>query len=195
MAQSSTQDKSPIALVRDMSLAQTLIAEGKAFHVSNPTAQTAVVGQTSHALTLATIYLGNRGAKAMVPLWARFSQVGTVAGARIFTSIKYARVDQFTSGTANTVEPLNGRTGLQSQVTAAHTATIPTFTAGNAMNLGGLGIFQSVSAVVTSDVHELLPFPGCIVVNPGGALYIYTNAGTTGPGWEYDVAWAEIEVA
>ena len=194
MAQSSTQDKNPLPLVRNYSDAQSLIWEGKAFHVANPTAQTVVVGQTSHALTLATIYLGNRGSKKMVPLWARFAQGGTVAGGLIFWTVKMADTDQFTSGTALTVLPLNRHYRAGSQVTATHTATIPAFTAGNATTLAGGAVFQTVSAANAGDPTEMFPFPGCSVVNPGGALYIYTNAATTGPGWEFDVAWAEVDV-
>ena len=194
MAQSTTQDKNPLPLVRDYSLAQSMIWEGKAFHVSNVTAQTIIVGQTSHALTLATVYLGNRGSKKMVPLWAKFAQGGTVAGGLIFWTIKTADTDQYTSGTALTVNALNRHFRAGSQVIAAHTATIPTFTAGNALTLGGGAVFPTVTVANAGDPTEMLQIPGNCVVNPGGALYIYTNAVTTGPGWEFDVAWAELEV-
>ena len=190
----SSNDKNPLPLIRDYSLAQTLIHEGKAFHVANPTMLTGVTGQTSHALTLATIYLGNRGSKQLVPLWARFSQSGTVAGGRIQTGIKIADTDQFTSGTALTVEPLNADIGGGSQVVGYHTATIPAFTAGNARNLTARELFMTVLLDNAHDPADLIPFPGCCVVNPGGALYIYTNAATTGPTWQFDVAWAELEV-
>lgn len=194
MAQSSVQDKNPLPLVRDYSLAQSLIWEGKAFHVSNVTAQTIIVGQTSVALTLATVYLGNRGSKKMVPLWAKFAQGGTVAGGRIFWNVKTADTDQYTSGTALTVNALNRHYRAGSQVTAAHTATIPTFTAGNALTLSSGSAFQSVTVANAGDPLDMFPFPGCCVVNPGGALYLYSNADTTGPGWEFDIAWAELEV-
>lgn len=194
MAQSSTRDKNPLPLVRDYSLAQSMIWEGKAFHVANVTMLTGITGQTSHALTLATVYLGNRGSKKMVPLWARFSQSGTVAGGRIQYGIKMADVDQYTSGTALTVEALNRQVVGGSQVTAAHTATIPAFTAGNATNLAAGEIFQTVTANSEGAYQDILPFPGCCVVNPNGALYIYTNAATTGPTWQFDVAWAEMDV-
>ena len=193
MAKSSV-DKSPLPLVRDFSLAQTMIYEGKAFHVANPTMLTGVTGQTSHALTLATLYLGNRGSRQMVPLWARFSQSGTVAGGRIQWGIKIADTDQFTSGTALTVEPLNADLGGGSQAVGQHTATIPAFTAGNARNLAAGELFMTVLLNNAADPLEMLPFPGCCVINPGGAMYIYTNAATTGPTWQFDVAWAELEV-
>ena len=193
MAKSSV-DKSPLPLVRDFSLAQTMIYEGKAYHVANPTMLTGVTGQTSHALTLATIYLGNRGSRQMVPLWARFSQSGTVAGGRIQWGIKIADTDQFTSGTALTVEPLNADLGGGSQAVGQHTATIPAFTAGNARNLAAGELFMTVLLNNAADPLEMLPFPGCCVINPGGAMYIYTNAATTGPTWQFDVAWAELEV-
>ena len=194
MAQSTTQDKNPLPLVRDYSLAHSMIWEGKAFHVANPTMLTGVTGQTSHALTLATVYLGNRGSKKMVPLWARFSQSGTVAGGRIQYGIKQADTDQYTSGTALTVEALNRQFRGGSQVIAAHTATIPAFTAGNALNVAAGELFMTVLVNNAADPIDMLPFPGCCVVNPGGALYIYTNAATTGPTWQFDVAWAELEV-
>ena len=193
MAKSSV-DKSPLPLIRDFSLAQTMIYEGKAYHVANPTMLTGVTGQTSHALTLATIYLGNRGSRQMVPLWARFSQSGTVAGGRIQWGIKIADTDQFTSGTALTVEPLNADLGGGSQAVGQHTATIPAFTAGNARNLAAGELFMTVLLNNAADPLEMLPFPGCCVINPGGAMYIYTNAAITGPTWQFDVAWAELEV-
>ena len=193
MAKSSV-DKSPLPLIRDFSLAQTMIYEGKAYHVANPTMLTGVTGQSTHALTLATIYLGNRGSRQMVPLWARFSQSGTVAGGRIQWGIKIADTDQFTSGTALTVEPLNADLGGGSQAVGQHTATIPAFTAGNARNLAAGELFMTVLLNNAADPLEMLPFPGCCVINPGGAMYIYTNAATTGPTWQFDVAWAELEV-
>lgn len=193
MAKSSV-DKSPLPLIRDFSLAQTMVYEGKAYHVANPTMLTGVTGQTSHALTLATIYIGNRGSRQMIPLWARFSQSGTVAGGRIQWGMKIADTDQFTSGTALTVEPLNADLGGGSQAVGYHTATIPAFTAGNARNLAAGELFMTVLLNNAADPLDMLPFPGCCVINPGGALYIYSNAATTGPTWQYDVAWAELEV-
>ena len=195
MALSSTLGKLTVPLMRDYSMGASYIAEGKAFHVHNVTMITGITGQTSHALTLATIYVGNRGGKAMVPLWARFSQSGTVAGGRIQYGIQIADVDQYTSGTALTVDALNHIAAGGSQVTAAHTATIPAFTAGNNFNAAAGEIFQTVSTVGEEVVTDLFPFAGFCIVKPGGALYIYTNAATTGPTWQYDVAWAEIEVS
>ena len=130
----------------------------------------------------------------MIPLWSRFAQVGTVAGGQIFWGIKIADTDQFTSGTALTVEPLNADLGGGSQAVAYHTATIPAFTAGNARNLAQGAVFMTVTTNNAGDPTEMLPFPGCAVINPGGAMYIYTYATITGPTWVFDVAWAELEV-
>ncbi len=79
----SSSDNPRVPFVRDFGSIAALAWEGKVFNTTNPVLATGVTGQTSLALTLATVLLRNKGAKAMVPLWARFVQTGSVAGGRI----------------------------------------------------------------------------------------------------------------
>ena len=190
----SSQDKYPVPLIRDYGDLASLVFEGKVYHVTNPTVGTAVVGQTSYAATLATITLRNLGDPIMVPLYADMVQSGTVAGGRIIFNTQVLEVDQFTSGTALTVKNSNWRFGDQSGVLAYHTATIPTLTTGNARLVYSGEIFQTVSAANADNALDAFKYPGFVAVRPKGGLNIYTNAATTGPGWSFNIAWAELDV-
>lgn len=190
----SSQDKSPVPLIRDYGDIASLVFEGKVYHVTNPTVGTAVVGQTSYAATLATLTLRNLGDRVAVPLYADFIQSGTVAGGRIIFNVQVLEVDQFTSGTQLTVRNSNWRYADSSGVLAYHTATIPTLTTGNARLVHSGEAFQTVSAANNDNTVKIFPYPGFCAIRPKGGLNIYTNAATTGPGWSFQVAWAEIEV-
>ncbi len=193
MAKSSS-DKTPLPLIRDFGNIAALVWEGQVFNTCNPVLGTGITGQTSLALTLSTVQLRNLGSKAMVPLWARFVQVGSIANARIHV-VSYAYDnDQYTSGTALEINCTNRQKASASQVQGAHTATIPALTVGNAVEMSSGEIFKSVTTVNTGDFHELLEAPGAFVINPGGAWSIYTWCGTTGPTWLFNIGWAEIEV-
>jgi hypothetical protein len=193
MAKSSV-DKVGLPLVRDFNDVAGVVWEGKAFGVMVAAADTGITGQTSYAATLATVNLRNLGSKALVPLYAKFTQTGTVAGGRITYHVSTLNIDQFTSATALTVYNLNRNSSVGSTVSASHTATLPTFTAGNQtiVNVGDL--FQTVSAVESAGVYDLFPAPGFCVVKPGGSLQIYTDATITGPTWFWAIAWAELDV-
>ena len=194
MAKSST-DGTPVPFIRDFGNIPALTWEGKAFNVENPTLATGITGQTSLALTLATLHFHNNGAKAMVPLWLNFTQTGSVAGGRIEVVIYAFDVDQFTSGTACEVNCTNRQKKSGSQVTVDHTSTIPSITpAGNNVELYSTEVFQTVSAVSNGEPTNFLPSPGCWVIAPLGGLAIYTNAASTGPTWHFDCGWAELEV-
>lgn len=190
----SSQDKYPVPLIRDYGDIASLVFEGKVYHVTNPTVGTPVVGQTSYAATLATITLRNLGDRVAVPLYADFIQSGTVAGGRIIFNVQVLEADQFTSGTALTVKNSNWRYGDQAGVLAYHTATIPTLTTGNARLVHSGEAFQTVSAANADNTVQMFPYPGFCVVRPRGGLNIYTNAATTGPGWSFNIAWAELDV-
>ena len=190
----SSIEKTPIALVRNYNDVLGLSLQGNVFGVTNPTVDTGVTGQTSYAATLATLSLRNLGSKIMVPLYCLMSQTGTVAGGRISVHSQTLDTDQFTSGTEITVRNRNGYKGAAPTVRAYHTATLPTFTTGNATAVATLDVFQTVSAVSTSDPVDVWPFPGFVAVKPNGALHVYTDATITGPTWFFNIAWAEIEV-
>ncbi len=194
MAKSST-DSTPLPLIRDFGNIAALAWEGKVFNTENPTLATGVTGQTSLALTLATIQLRNLGSKAMVPLWLKFAQAGSVAGGRIEVVVYALDNDQFTSGTALEVNCTNRQKASPSQVSAWHTATIPALTADNAVELYSTDIFMTVLLNNADNNLDLVGGrPGCWVINPGGGLVIYTNAASTGPTWHFDLGWAELEV-
>ena len=193
MAKSSA-DKIGLPLVRNFNDIAGLVWEGKAFGVGVAAVDTAIVGQTSYAATLATVALRNLGSKAMVPLYAKFTQTGTVAGGRITFHVSTLNTDQYTSGTALTIYNLNRNSSVGSTALAAPTATLPTFTAGNQTIVNEFDIFQTVSAVETAGDYNAFPAPGFCVVKPGGGLQIYTDATITGPGLFWAIAWAEVDV-
>ncbi len=190
----SSKDKQPVPLVRDLGVIANLTLEGRVFSVCNPTLQTEVVGQTSLAATLATVYIANLGARALMPLWGTVYQGGTVAGARIEFSIKQLKTSQFTSGTSLVVTKAYPAGGFSSQVDANHTATLPAFTAGNLHDVATGSIFHTVSVANAGNPLNLFPNPGSICVAPGGGLAIYINAGSTGPGLLFSIGWAELDV-
>ena len=190
----TSKDNPSIALVRDFSNPISLVWEGKVFGVSNPTVGTEVVGQTSYAATLATFSLRNLGSKAMVPLYALLSQADVVAGGEIVVSVQTLDTDQFTSGTQITVRNRNQRNSDGSSVLAYHTATLPTFTTGNANQVFAREIFPSVTAANADNTINAFGYPGICVVRPSGAIHIYTNAAITGPSWSFAITWAELEV-
>lgn len=193
MAKSSV-DKTPLPLIRNYGDIASLVFEGKVYHVTNPTVGTAVVGQTSYAATLATFTFRNLGARLMVPLYADLVQSGTVAGGRIIFNVQVLETDQFTSATALTVKNSNWRYGDASGVLAYHTATIPTLTTGNARLVYSGEVFQTLTAANADNTLNVFKYPGFVAVRPNGALNVYTNAGTTGPGWSFNIAWAELDV-
>lgn len=191
----SSRGKVITPLVRDLGSIAALNWEGKVFNTTNPTLGTGVTGQTSLALTLATIYLQNKGAKVMVPLWLRFTQEGTVANGRIEYTVMALDVDQFTSGTALDINSMNRHLGGSSQVLGHHTATLPAIApAGNAVKVTHGELDQTVIDPNANDNHEFLPVPGSIIVAPGGGLAIFTTRETTAPTWLFDIGWAELEV-
>ena len=190
----SSIEKTPIALVRNYNDILGLALQGNVFGVTNPTVDTGVVGQTSYAATLATFSLRNLGSKLMVPLYCMLSQTGTVGGGRISVHTQTLDTDQFTSGTEITVRNRNGYRGSASTVRAYHTATLPTFTTGNATQVTTMDVFQTVSAAGENNPTNAWPMPGWVVVKPNGAIHVYTDATITGPAWFFDIAWAEIEV-
>ena len=192
MAKSSV-DLVGLPLIRNFNDIAGLVWEGKAFGVGVAAVDTGIVGQTSYAATLATVALRNLGSKAMVPLYARFSQTGTVGGGRITAHVSTLNTDQYTSGTALTIYNLNRNSSNGTTAVAAHTATLPAFTTGNQVLVYEADILQTVTAA--SDlVTDLFPAPGFCVVKPGGGLQIYTDATITGPTWFWAIAWAELDV-
>ena len=193
MAKSSI-DAIGLPLVRNFNDIAGLVWEGKAFGVGVAAADTGITGQTSYAATLATVVLRNSGSKAMVPLYALFTQTGTVAGGRITAHVSTLNTDQYTSGTALTPYNLNRNSSAGSSAVASHTATLPTFTAGNQTLVLEADIFQSVSAAAEASPLNIFPAPGFCVVKPGGGLQIYTDATITGPTWFFAIAWAELDV-
>jgi hypothetical protein len=190
----SSKDNPSVALVRDFSNPISLTWEGKVFGISNPTVGTEIVGQTSFANTLATFSLRNLGSKAMVPLYALLGQAGPVAGGVIVVSVQTLDTDQFTSGTQVTVRNRNQRNSDGSSVLAFHTATLPTFTTGNANQVFAREVFQTVSAANADNTINAFGYPGICVVRPTGAIHIYTDAAITGPSWSFSITWAELEV-
>lgn len=193
MAQMS-KDKSPLPILRDYGSVASLVEEGKGFHIVNETVGTELVGQTSYVATLATFSFRNLGSKLMVPLWARLHQADAVAGGRIIAHTQVLETDQApTTITAATVRNLNWFTKDASGVLAGTTVTLPTFTTGNARLVWTGEFFQTVTAANDDQVINAFPYPGFVGVRPGGAIHIYTWAGTTGPSWSYDIAWAEVE--
>ena len=192
MAKSSL-DKLPVPLIRNYDDILSLAGEGKVFHVNNPTIGTGVTGQTSYAATLSTLTFRNTSSnKIMVPLYAKLSQTGSVAGGIITIHVSTLEVGQFTSGTALTVYNANQQVTSSPSVLAYHTATLPTFTTGNQRLVHTETIFQTVTAANRTPV--VFPAPGFAQVRPGGQLDIYTLAATTGPTWMFNIAWAELEV-
>lgn len=190
----SSKDSPSVPYVRDFNDVAALVAEGVVWGVGVAAADTGITGQTSYAATLATLHCRNIGPKAMVPLYALFSQTGTVAGGRITIHVSSLQTDQYTSGTAITPFNLNRKVPGAGQVVVAHTATLPAFTTGNQQILQELDVFQSVSAVTEGAQINAVPFPGAYVINPNGAFTIYSDATITAPTWFFHVAWAEISL-
>ena len=193
MAQMS-RDTSPLPILRDSGDIASLVEEGKCFHIVNETVGTELVGQTAYVATAATFSLRNLGSKLMIPLWARLHQADAVAGGRIIVHAQVLEADQApTTITAATVRNLNWWKKDASDVLAGTTVTLPTFTTGNARLVWTGEFFQTVSAANNDQIINVFPRPGFVAVRPLGALHIYTWAGTTGPSWSYDIAWAELE--
>ena len=188
-----SNDKSPLPVLREYNAISALVEEGKVFHVSNVAVGTEIVGQTSYVATATTFSLRNLGAKLMVPLWARLVQADAVAGGRIIVHTQVLETDQFTSGTALPIMNSNWRNRDASGALAFHTATLPTFTTGNARLVQTGEYFQTVSAANNDNIINAFTAPGFVGVRPNGALHIYTWAGTTGPSWSFDIGWAEVE--
>ena len=192
MAQMS-KDKAPLPILRNFGSIPSLVEEGKVFHVSNPTVGTEIVGQTSYVATATTFSFRNLGSKLMVPLWCHLVQADAVAGGRIIVHTQALETDQFTSGTALTAVNSNWRNRDANGVIAFHTATLPSFTTGNARLVHTGEYFQTVTAANGDNRINAFTRPGFVGVRPGGGLHVYTWAGTTGPSWSFDIAWAEVE--
>ena len=193
MARSSS-DKVPVPLLRDLGDIMGATWEGKVFHVNNPTIGTGVTGQTSYAATLSTLTFRNVSQnKVMVPLYCKLYQTGSVAGGIITAHVSTLETGQFTSATALTAYNANQQVLTAPTVLAYHTATLPTFTTGNQRLVHSMTTFQTVTAL-NSDPMEVFPTPGFCAVRPGGQLDVYTWATITGPTWNFNASWAELEV-
>ena len=187
----SSQDR--LALVRDYGSVAALVQNGVVFLINNPTIDTGVTGQTSYVATTPTFTLRNVGPRMLVPLYAQLYQTGTVAGATIFVNVSTLETGQFTSGTQMTPVNANQHVSQGATVLAYHTSTLPAFTTGNQRFIAGARLTQTVTAYQEYYPFEAFPTPGFCAVAPGGQLDLYTYAATTGPTWNFNIMWAELE--
>ena len=167
---------------------------GRIFIASDADQNDTVTGQTSFANTTPTFLLNVPSGTTAMPLYVCLVQAGTVAGAAIDVIFEIDNANRYSSGgTAETV--------LASRTDAPVTNASTLYSGATATAAYGvafdhiLAIPADVAPAITEiyEYHQIKwrpPVP-IYVVGPG-AFLVYTYAGTTGPTWNWAVAWAEI---
>ena len=172
---------------RDLNQLRTLVWEKSVFGASNPDQSSVTAPTGGYSATAPFITLRNVGNKVLIPLIARalINSGSTLNQINVST----LATGQFTSGTALAVYNRNQR-GVGSSVVAYTNATLPAFTAGNQI------LRYTMTAIVTSNARtrlEMFPYPGFVVVQPGGQLDIYSNSASgSATSWFFDIQWAEL---
>lgn len=179
------------------------VQDGRVFQITNPAKQTALaMGGTSYSDTAPALVLDVASGTTMVPLYARFAQGGTVAGAVATLLITADTVARFTSGgTALTPRNLRSDGPVSTAVTSYYGTTATAITAAavttNWLLAGGLispDVTPSVDVAFPGDFQNAsmwVPVVAPHLVGPA-SLVVYLFAGTTQGSWFFNVTWAEI---
>lgn len=164
-----------------------LAAEGRVFDFAASAINTTATGTTTLANTTPTWLLDVPSGVTCIPLYASLQQAGTVAGGAVTVIMEKDNADRYTSGgTAMTAyndhgEDLPTGVAFYSTIGSAITAT----------NAYGI---QMWAPLVGQDVSPAEGVSNELVWTPPGALdflvgpaawLINTNAGTTGPTWQF----------
>lgn len=170
-----------------------LAMEGRVYIASDADQNDAVTGQTSFVNTTPTFILTVPSGTTAIPLWVRLCQVGTVAGDFIDVIIEIDDIVGYASGgTAETVLPSRTDNPVAKAATLYSGATA---TAGYGVAVGHYRIAEDVDPA-SADAQSFGPIiwkPELPMFLVGGAcLKVFTFAGTTGPTWNWSIAWAEI---
>ena len=176
-----------------------LAREGRIFVANDADENDRVTGATSFAATTPTFLLDVPNGTVAIPLYVKLVQAGTVAGDFITVHVSADNGSRYTSG------------GTAEDVNSSRTDN-PTSPACTLYSTGGSAIVAAAATTrLTILDHYKMPedvdlasadaagnwqykwrpaYP--IYVVGAGAFLVNTYAGTTGPTWEWTVAWAEI---
>lgn len=169
-----------------------LAAEGKVWNLGASAINTTATGTTTLANTTPTFMLDVPSGVTCIPLLASLQQAGTVAGGAVQVIMEVDNADRYTSG-GTALTALNAKIGGPA-LTSLNTNLAMYSTIGSAItatNAYGVQIWaplvgQDVSPAegVTNELVWTPPGSPEILVGPAAWL-IYTNAGTTGPTWQF----------
>ena len=173
-----------------LGMIETLALQGRVFICSDADENDRVTGQTSFANTTPTWLLNIPSGTTAIPLYVNLTQAGTVAGGDVSIRIAVDNALRFSSGgTIETVYNPRTSSGLINLCTLYSGAT--------ATNAYGIRLFSAVTAADVSPAEGAVQGPYWQAELPyflegPGAFLVYTDAGTTGPTWEWSIAWAEV---
>jgi len=170
-----------------------LSRKGKVFFAADADLDDRVTGQTSFADTTPTFVLDVPAGTTAIPVEMTLTQDGTVAGATVTVLMEIdneaGRVSGGTSETVLCARTVGGGTALSTFYSN------PTRTAGKyGARIDSWVLGQDVAPAEGAPNKvkwQMGPAP-IYLVGPSSWL-VYTFAGTTGPTWDWNFAWAEID--
>ena len=183
-----------MALFDSLGLMEKLALDGRVFIAADADENDRVTGQTSFANTTPTFLIDIPAGTTCIPLFVNLTQCGTVAGGDVSVRIAIDDRQRYASGgTAETVYNPSKRFKRTNKCTLYSGATA------NAPAIDSYGI-RLFSAVVGADVS---PAEGAVqgpywvpevpyILEGPAAFLVYTDAGTTGPTWEWSLGWGSI---
>lgn len=166
-----------------------LALQGQIFIYGDGDQNDMVTGQTSFANTLATWCLDVPADVIAIPLYIALAQAGTVAGDVINVLCEYDRIKRFSSGTEETSKSTLTSPPYQPKSKLYSTATV---VAGYYQTFYRTQLGPDVSPAEGVPTGLLIiPVVPILLAGPASML-VYTNAGTTGPSWLWNICIAEV---
>lgn len=172
-----------------LGLIEQMALGGRIFVSSDADQNDRVTGQTSFANTTPTFMIDVPSGTTCIPLFVNLTQSGTVAGGDIAVEIEIDKIDRYNTGGTEEkayTSRLKNRTNvckLYSGATANSGYGIRVFAATIAPDVS-----PAEGAVQGPYWQAEIPY----LIDGPGAFLVYTYAASTGPTWEWSIAWAEV---
>lgn len=179
--------------VSSLGFMEYLALQGRLFIASDLNENDRVTGQTSFAATTPTFLLDVPDGTTAIPLFVNLTQAGTVAGGDVSIRIVIDNEARYSAdGT--------GETSWNFRTSSGREAACAPYSNPTATDSQGARIFSAVTAPDVSPAEGAVQGPYwsaemLYLIEGPGAFLVYTDAGTTGPTWEWSIGWAEIPTA
>lgn len=174
------------------SFVEKLAANGFVFIASDADENDRVTGQTSFAVTTPTFLLDIPSGTTAVPVMVSLTQTGTVAGGAINMAFSIDNQLRYSAAGTDETNVLCARTNSTNRTRTCTLYSNPTAT-----NANGVRIFPASMGADVDTAEGAVQGPYWTAELPlflegPAAFMIFTYAATTGPTWEWTIAWAEF---